>query len=49
MFDTKWTSRAGRPGKGELKELAKLAGGSRAALLEEWEKKVNVKTAGGTR
>ena len=49
MLETKWTLRPGRPTGGELKELARLAEGNRAALLAEWQQKVNVKTPGGAR
>jgi hypothetical protein len=49
MFDTKWTTRPGRPSRGELRDLAALVEGSRAALLAEWEQKVNVQMPGGER
>lgn len=49
MFETKWTLRPGRPSRGELRELARLAERHRAALLVEWQQKVNVKTPGGVR
>jgi hypothetical protein len=35
-----------RPRKGDLKALGKLAEAHRAALLEEWNTKVNVKEPG---
>lgn len=49
MFETKWSKRPGRPSQADLRELATLVEGSRAALLAEWELKVNVKTPGGPR
>jgi hypothetical protein len=49
MFETKWTTRPGRPSRGEIRELAALAGANRAELLAEWQQKVNVKTPGGER
>ncbi len=49
MFETKWTTRPGRPSRGDVRELAALVEGSRAALLAEWEQKVNIKTPGGER
>jgi hypothetical protein len=49
MFNTKWTMRPGRPSRGELRDLAVLVEGSRAALLVEWEQKVNVQMPGGAR
>jgi hypothetical protein len=49
MIETKWTARRGRSNQGELRELASLAQASRADLLDEWERKVNVKAPGGQR
>jgi len=49
MFETKWTRRAGRPSRADVRQLARLAEENRAALLAEWQEKVNVKTPGGER
>ena len=49
MFEIKWTVRSGRPMRGALRTLAALAEANRAALLAEWEQKVNIKTPGGER
>ncbi len=46
MFEVKWTTRKGRPGKGDLRALARLAESHRAELLQEWQEKVNVKAPG---
>jgi hypothetical protein len=49
MVETKWTTRVGRPSRGDLRALAALAGANRADLLVEWEQKVSVKAPGGER
>lgn len=49
MFETKWTTRPGRPRRGELRDLAALAEATRAKLLTEWEQKANVKAPRGER
>lgn len=49
MSETRWTTRPGRPSQGDLRRLAGLAEANRAALVTEWEQKVNVKTPGGER
>ena len=49
MFETKWTKRPGRPSQADLRQFGGLVEGSRAALLADWERKVNVKTRGGAR
>jgi hypothetical protein len=49
MFETKWTTRPGRPSRGDVRDLAALAEANRAELLAEWEQKVNVKTPGAER
>jgi hypothetical protein len=49
MIETKWTTRPGRPSRGDVRNLAAIAEANRAKLLAEWEHKVNVKAPGGER
>ena len=49
MFETKWTTRVGKPSGGDVRELRQLVEDNRANLLAEWEQKVNVKAPGGER
>ena len=49
MIDVIWSARRDRPSKSDLKQLKRLAEQHRAALLEEWEAKVNVKDPGPDR
>jgi hypothetical protein len=49
MFETKWTTRAGKPSGGDLRELRQLVEDHRPNLLAEWEQKVTTKTPGAPR
>jgi hypothetical protein len=49
MFETRWSRRAGRPSKADLRALAELVEAERPALLDEWEAKVIVKDPGAQR
>jgi hypothetical protein len=49
MFEAKWTARAGKPSRGDLRALGTLAEANRAVVLVEWEHKVSVKAPGGRR